>query len=119
MSTAADCIREASTLWLTIGFVGQALFSGRFLVQWLYSEKMKQSLIPTAFWYFSIAGGLVLLAYALHKQDPVFIAGQAFGLLVYFRNLYLLVENKKLRDDVAARSTPAPQEEITSQQKAS
>ena len=77
-------------IWVIIGFAGQALFSARFIVQWLASERVKRSIIPTAFWYFSLAGGLPLLAYALHKQDPVFIAGQGLGLIVYLRNLYLI-----------------------------
>ena len=77
-------------IWIIIGFAGQALFSARFIVQWLASERVKRSIIPTAFWYFSLAGGLTLLAYALHKQDPVFIAGQGLGLIVYLRNLYLI-----------------------------
>jgi lipid-A-disaccharide synthase-like uncharacterized protein len=73
-------------IWIIIGFTGQALFS----VQWLASERVKRSIIPTAFWYFSLAGGVTLLAYAIHKQDPVFIAGQGLGLIVYLRNLYLI-----------------------------
>lgn len=76
--------------WLTIGLLGQALFSARFVVQWLYSEKVKKSVIPTAFWYFSVGGGATLLAYAIHRQDPVFIIGQGAGLFVYFRNLQFL-----------------------------
>jgi lipid-A-disaccharide synthase-like uncharacterized protein len=77
-------------IWIIIGFTGQALFSARFIVQWLASERVKRSIIPTAFWYFSLAGGVTLLAYAIHKQDPVFIAGQGLGLIVYLRNLYLI-----------------------------
>ena len=77
-------------IWIIIGFAGQALFSARFIVQWLASERVKRSIIPTAFWYFSLAGGLTLFAYAIHKQDPVFIAGQGLGLIVYLRNLYLI-----------------------------
>lgn len=76
------------TIWLGVGFAGQALFSMRFLVQWLYSEKAKRSVIPVQFWYFSVAGGLTLLTYAIYKRDPVFIVGQASGLFVYARNLY-------------------------------
>lgn len=76
--------------WLLIGFAGQALFSARFIVQWLSSEKLKKSVIPTSFWYFSVAGGCTLLAYAIHRQDPVFILGQAAGLFIYFRNLQFL-----------------------------
>jgi lipid-A-disaccharide synthase-like uncharacterized protein len=77
-------------VWIIIGFAGQALFSARFIVQWMASERLKRSIIPTAFWYFSLAGGLTLFAYAIHKQDPVFIAGQGLGLIVYLRNLYLI-----------------------------
>jgi lipid-A-disaccharide synthase-like uncharacterized protein len=79
-----------STTWIVIGFLGQALFSARFIVQWLASERAKRSLIPMAFWYFSLLGGLVLLSYAIHKRDPVFIVGQGAGLFVYLRNLYLI-----------------------------
>lgn len=76
--------------WLAVGFLGQALFSARFIVQWLSSEKIKKSVIPKAFWYFSMAGGATLLAYAIHRQDPVFIVGQAAGLFIYARNLQFL-----------------------------
>ena len=81
---------SASVIWLSIGFLGQALFSARFLVQWLVSERQGRSVIPHAFWYFSLAGGLTLLSYALYKQDPVFIAGQVGGAFIYSRNLYLI-----------------------------
>jgi len=83
-------MNEIPTSWLIIGFIGQALFSMRFFIQWVYSEKHKKSLIPKAFWYFSLAGGLTLFSYALLRQDPVFIAGQGLGLFVYIRNLMLL-----------------------------
>jgi lipid-A-disaccharide synthase-like uncharacterized protein len=76
--------------WLALGFAGQALFSARFLVQWVYSERRRQSLIPVAFWYFSLAGGATLFAYALHIGDPVFILGQSMGVLIYSRNLYFI-----------------------------
>lgn len=87
---------KAETIWLGIGFGGQAMFSMRFLVQWLYSEKVKKSIVPVAFWYFSIAGSLMLLSYAIYKRDPVFILGQSFGLLVYVRNLYLIRRERRL-----------------------
>ncbi|MBA3487825.1 MAG: lipid-A-disaccharide synthase N-terminal domain-containing protein [Lysobacter sp.] len=79
-----------ATTWIVIGFVGQALFSARFLLQWLASERARRSVIPTAFWYFSLGGSMVLLAYAIHRADPVFIVGQATGLAIYLRNLYLI-----------------------------
>lgn len=77
-------------LWIGIGFLGQAMFSGRFLVQWLASERAKRSVVPLAFWFFSLAGGVTLLAYAIYRQDPVFIAGQGAGLFIYTRNLMLI-----------------------------
>jgi lipid-A-disaccharide synthase-like uncharacterized protein len=80
----------AEQVWVTIGFLGQALFSARFIVQWIYSERHKKSVIPVAFWWFSLSGGVVLLSYALWRGDPVFIAGQAGGLLIYLRNLYFI-----------------------------
>jgi lipid-A-disaccharide synthase-like uncharacterized protein len=82
-------------IWLVIGFTGQALFSMRFIVQWIKSEREKRSMIPLAFWYFSIAGGLSLLIYAIHRKDPVFIVGQASGLFIYLRNLYLIYHERK------------------------
>lgn len=85
---------DRSTLWIGIGFVGQALFFARFLVQWLASERRKESVIPTAFWFLSIGGGLILLSYAIWRRDPVFIAGQSVGILVYSRNLWFILGNK-------------------------
>ena len=79
--------------WVILGFVAQLMFTGRFLVQWIESERQGRSVVPIAFWFFSIAGGLLLLAYALYRRDPVFIAGQALGLLVYVRNLYFIIVN--------------------------
>ncbi|WP_106476329.1 lipid-A-disaccharide synthase N-terminal domain-containing protein [Phytohalomonas tamaricis] len=80
----------AETLWVMIGFLGQALFSARFIIQWLASERAKRSIMPTLFWYFSLGGGLTLLAYAIYRRDPVFIVGQASGLFIYLRNLALI-----------------------------
>lgn len=77
-------------VWLAIGFLGQILFSMRFLVQWIASEKKGESIMPVAFWYFSIGGGLFLLAYSIWKLDPVFIVGQSLGIFIYTRNLYLI-----------------------------
>ena len=77
-------------LWLGVGFLGQAFFSARFLVQWIASERQGKSVVPLPFWYFSVGGGMILLAYALWRRDPVFILGQAAGLFVYARNLYFI-----------------------------
>src|SRR5215831_2313462 len=73
--------------WAALGFFAQAMFSARFLVQWIASERVGRSVIPVAFWWFSIAGGLLLFVYALSRKDPVFIAGQGGGLLIYVRNI--------------------------------
>lgn len=86
---------DSETIWLAIGFLGQGLFSARFLVQWLKSEREKKSVFPVAFWYFSIAGGVTLLSYAIHKQDPVFILGQTTGLFIYLRNLYFIIYHRE------------------------
>ena len=81
---------EHDPIWLAIGFLGQGLFSMRFVIQWIKSERAKKSIVPLAFWYFSLAGGATLLAYAIHRGDPVFIVGQAAGLFIYLRNLWLI-----------------------------
>jgi lipid-A-disaccharide synthase-like uncharacterized protein len=81
-------------LWLLIGVLGQGFFFSRFLVQWLMSEREGRSVIPVAFWYLSMGGGTVLLAYSIYKLDPVFIMGQALGLIVYARNLYLIFRER-------------------------
>ncbi len=86
---------DTMTIWLAVGFMGQALFSARFLVQWISSEKQKKSVIPIAFWYFSLGGGVTLLSYAIFRLDPVFIVGQAGGLLVYSRNLYFVLRDRR------------------------
>jgi lipid-A-disaccharide synthase-like uncharacterized protein len=80
--------------WLVVGLVGQAFFSARFLVQWIASERAKRSVVPELFWYFSLGGGVTLLAFAMHRLDPVFILGQLAGLLVYSRNLYFLARGR-------------------------
>ncbi len=81
---------QGELLWVLFGFLAQLMFTGRFLVQWLASEKAQKSVMPVAFWYFSIVGGLMLLAYAIHRMDPVFIFGQALGVFIYARNLWLI-----------------------------
>jgi len=86
---------DQAWVWLALGLAGQALFSARFLVQWLSSERRKRSVIPLAFWYFSLAGGATLFAYALHVGDPVFILGQSMGVLIYSRNLYFIHKERR------------------------
>jgi lipid-A-disaccharide synthase-like uncharacterized protein len=81
--------------WVALGFLAQALFSMRFIVQWVASERAGRSVIPTAFWVFSIGGGILLFAYALYRRDPVFIAGQGGGLFIYVRNLYFVMRERR------------------------
>lgn len=81
--------------WVALGWFAQALFSGRFLVQWLASERAKRSVVPVAFWYFSVTGGLLLFIYALSRRDPVFIVGQGAGLFIYLRNLWFIHRERR------------------------
>ncbi|MDQ2953416.1 MAG: lipid-A-disaccharide synthase N-terminal domain-containing protein [Pseudomonadota bacterium] len=87
--------------WVLLGFAAQAFFTARFFVQWIASERAGHSVIPVSFWLFSIGGGVLLLVYALYRKDPVFIAGQAFGVFVYLRNLYFVMRD---RGKIAAAS---------------
>ncbi|MFC3527960.1 lipid-A-disaccharide synthase N-terminal domain-containing protein [Paracoccus mangrovi] len=86
---------QEHTIWLAVGFIGQLLFTSRFLVQWIASERAHRSVVPLAFWWFSIAGGATLLAYALWRRDPVFAVGQASGLVIYARNLMLIGRHRR------------------------
>ena len=81
--------------WVLLGFIAQAMFTARCVVQWIASERVGHSVIPLAFWIFSIFGGLLLLVYALSRKDAVFIAGQAFGVFVYLRNVYFVMRDRK------------------------
>lgn len=92
-----------ATFWLTVGFSGQLIFTARFLVQWIASERKRNSVVPVAFWWLSLLGGLTLLAYATYRRDPVIIVGQAMGLIVYTRNLMLV---GKARRKQARRQSP-------------
>lgn len=85
----------ADALWVTVGLLGQLMFTGRFIVQWLASEKAGRSVVPIAFWYFSIAGSVIVLAYGIHKLDPVIIVGQLPGTVIYSRNLWLIRAEKR------------------------
>lgn len=86
---------EQFDVWVVLGLVAQAMFMMRFVVQWIASERVGRSIVPVAFWFFSIGGGVLLLIYSIIRQDPVFIAGQALGLIIYFRNLYFIFREKK------------------------
>ena len=86
-------------IWLSIGLVGQSLFMMRFIVQWIHSERHQKSMIPVSFWYFSLSGGVIVLAYGIHRVDPVIILGQLPGTFVYARNLMLI--RREHRDALA------------------
>ena len=93
---SARRVRDAKfDCWVLLGFVAQAFFTVRFLVQWIASRRAGKSVIPFAFWWFSIGGGLLLLVYALYRRDPVFILGQGFGVFVYLRNLHFVMRERK------------------------
>mgnify|MGYP001237205631 CR=1 FL=1 len=94
MTNYINSLTNLEIIFLIIGFVGQALFASRFIVQWIYSEKKGASVIPLAFWYLSIFGGIGLLTYAIFRKDPVIILGQSFGIFIYLRNLYLIYKKK-------------------------
>ena len=93
-----------ASFWLVLGFVAQALFASRFVVQWVSSEKAGRSVVPIAFWYLSLGGALLLLTYAIYRKDPVFIMGQSVGGLIYARNLVLIARNRSTPADGAATS---------------
>lgn len=93
-----DVFVDQFSFWIALGFVAQALFMMRFVVQWIASERARRSVVPVAFWVFSLGGGLLLLAYAIHREDPVFIVGQGLGLVVYVRNL-MLIRSARRRDE--------------------
>ena len=91
-------------VWITVGLLGQVMFFSRFLVQWIASERRRESVIPLSFWYLSLAGGLILLTYAIYRLDPVFILGQSVGAFIYARNLMLIYRKKRSTGE----ETPVP-----------
>ena len=98
-----DSLSGRELFWIILGFCAQFMFMMRFVMQWIYSERARRSVVPEVFWYFSIAGGITLLAYAIHRADPVFIAGQSLGLIIYGRNLYFIWREKLVgRADTAS-----------------
>ena len=88
---------DSKQIWIAVGFFGQALFFGRFFVQWIASERRKESVIPRSFWFLSLGGGLILLLYSIYRGDPVFIVGQATGMFIYTRNLWFIYRPGRTR----------------------
>ena len=107
LSTWWASVSTVELVWLTVGFIAQAMFSMRFIIQWIASERVKRSIVPEAFWYFSLAGGALLFAYAIYRLDPVFMLGQGMGLLIYIRNIQLIRNGKR---DEPARQVPGATE---------
>ena len=100
-------ITTSEALLLSVGLIAQALFSARFLVQWVVSEKKRESVIPVAFWYLSLAGGVMLFCYAFMRKDPVIMLGQGTGIFIYTRNLFLIHRKRRI-DAQAAEAAPPP-----------
>jgi len=94
-------LRSQMNFWVALGLFGQSLFMMRFIFQWIHSERVKQSVIPEIFWYLSLAGGLIVLAYAIHKRDLVFILSQSLGAIIYIRNIQLIWQHKKRQGSAA------------------
>ncbi len=94
-------------VWLIVGLTAQLMFSMRFIIQWIASERARRSIVPETFWYFSFLGGAMLFAYAIYRVDPVFIIGQGTGLLIYARNIHLIWSNKHEKSDHAAKPGPS------------
>jgi lipid-A-disaccharide synthase-like uncharacterized protein len=94
-------------VWLAVGFMAQLMFSMRFIVQWIASERARRSIVPETFWYFSMVGGAMLFAYAIYRLDPVFMLGQGMGLVIYSRNIYFIRAHRKTEARAAA-AAPAP-----------
>ncbi len=103
---------DRSATWLAIGFAGQAIFTARFLVQWLESERRCDSVVPVAFWWLSLLGGSFLLAYACSRSDPVIMLGQSLGVFVYVRNLMLVRKNRRRAEKTRRRAEAARDEVI-------
>ncbi len=90
-----DTVNHINSYWVTMGFIAQIIFSSRFFVQWIASERAGKSVVPVLFWYLSLIGSILLLIYAIYRRDPVFIFGQGGGVIIYSRNLYLIWREKK------------------------
>ncbi len=96
----ADWFMSQLTLWAMIGLIGQGMFFMRFFVQWIASEREKKSVVPEMFWYFSLCGGLIVLTYAIHKKDLVFILGQLPGVFIYLRNIYFIRNHRRVNQGI-------------------
>ena len=83
------------TWWVVFGLIGQVMFTARFLVQWIASERKGRSVVPIHFWFLSLGGSIILLTYAIHLNDPVFILGQSVGSIIYIRNLMLIHKRRQ------------------------
>jgi lipid-A-disaccharide synthase-like uncharacterized protein len=92
--------------WLAVGFLAQLMFSMRFIVQWIASERARRSIVPETFWYFSLFGGALLFAYAIYRLDPVFMLGQGMGLVIYSRNIYFIRNHRKNEGQAGAAAAP-------------
>jgi lipid-A-disaccharide synthase-like uncharacterized protein len=102
-------VSDVELAWLVFGFAAQGMFFMRFVIQWIASERVKRSIVPETFWYFSFAGGFMLFIYAVHRADPVIMLGQLMGLVIYSRNIYLIWYNKR-RDASTAAASAQPAE---------
>ncbi len=91
---------DNALFWITVGFLGQFIFFLRFLVQWVHSERRGESVIPVAFWYLSIVGAIIILIYAIYREDPVFIIGQGAAIIIYVRNLVLIGKKNTLNQKI-------------------
>jgi lipid-A-disaccharide synthase-like uncharacterized protein len=110
--TCGHVAKSDPLMWLVIGFMGQAVFTARFLAQWIASEKKKDAVVPVIFWWLSLVGGMTLLAYAVHRADPVIVVGQSMGVFIYIRNL-MLVKKRMKREAKAAARAAAGQTTVT------
>jgi len=102
-------LSRGELIWLVVGFAAQFMFTMRFVAQWITSERARQSVVPEIFWYFSFAGGAMLLLYAIHRMDPVFILGQAMGLAIYGRNIFFIWCHKRLLSDEICGAKTGPE----------
>ena len=101
-----NAMTPLDVIWLSVGMVGQLMFTARWFIQWIASEKARRSIVPETFWYFSFVGGLMVLAYGIYKGDPVIILGQ-FGVFIYGRNLYFLLQQKRMAAETGRPRKPA------------